>query len=59
MIAKFLGFCDENQIMLPGNYLQYRVVCIPNKIVFAFFHIQGLHIFASTLSDFRQSIRLT
>jgi hypothetical protein len=41
-------------IVLPGNYLHHHVVDIRKKNVFVVFHIQGLHIFASTLSDFRQ-----
>jgi hypothetical protein len=47
------------KIMLPGNYSQHLVVYIPNKNVFVFFHIQGVHIFASTSSDFIQSAWLT
>jgi hypothetical protein len=53
LIAQFLPVCDENQ-----NYSQYRLVYIPNRNCFIFFHIQGLHIFASGLSDFRGSARL-
>jgi hypothetical protein len=43
------------KIMLPENYPQHLVVYIRNRNVFVFFHIQGPHIFASTLSDFRRS----
>jgi hypothetical protein len=40
--------------MFPGNYSQHFVVYIRNITGFVFFQIQGLHIFASTLSDFRE-----
>jgi hypothetical protein len=45
------------KIMLHGNYSKYLVAYIPNINVFVFFHIQGLHISACTLSDFRPSSR--
>jgi hypothetical protein len=41
------------KIMFPGNYLQHHAVYIRNRNRFVFFHIQGLDLFASTLSDFR------
>jgi hypothetical protein len=59
LVMKFLPFCDENQIILPENYLQSPVVHVRNRNVFVFFHIQGLPIFANTLSDFRRSARAT
>jgi hypothetical protein len=40
------------KIILHGNYSKHLVVYIPNINVFVFFYIQGLHISASTLSDF-------
>jgi hypothetical protein len=40
------------KIMLHGNYSKHFVVYILNINVFVFFHIQGLHTSASTLSDF-------
>jgi hypothetical protein len=43
------------KIMLFGNGSQHYFIDIPKRTVFVFFHVQGLHIFASTLSDFRQS----
>jgi hypothetical protein len=46
------------KIMLLGNYSKHRLVDIRNRNCFVFFHIQELHIFPSTLSDFRPSIRL-
>jgi hypothetical protein len=49
---------SSKKIMLSGNYSQHHVVYSRNRHRFVFFHIQGLHIFASTLSDFRRSIRL-
>jgi hypothetical protein len=42
-------------IMLHENYSKHLVVYILNINVFVFFHIQGLHISARTLSDFRRS----
>jgi hypothetical protein len=38
---------------LSGTYSQNYVIYIRNVTIFVFFHIQGLRIFASTLSDFR------
>jgi hypothetical protein len=45
------------KIMPYGNYSRHLVVYIPKTNIFVFFHIQGLHISASTLSAFRSSSR--
>jgi hypothetical protein len=47
------------KIVLTGNYSQHHVVYILNRNVFVFFHSQGLHIFASTLSEIYRSACLT
>jgi hypothetical protein len=52
LLGKFPPPCDENQ-----NYTSWELFathCCLSWIlnIFDFFHIQGLHIFASTLSDF-------
>jgi hypothetical protein len=44
--------------VLPGNYSQHHVVYLANRNCFVFFHIQGLHISANTLSGFRESIHV-
>jgi hypothetical protein len=46
------------EIALLENYSQHHVVYIRDMNAFVFFHVQGLYVFASTLSDFRQSARL-
>jgi hypothetical protein len=54
--ASFARPVTKTEIMLLGNYLQDDVVYIENKY-FPFFHIQGPHVFASTLSGFHWYIR--
>jgi hypothetical protein len=57
LVAKFLPFCDENGSCPPWEFFR-TLCCLYSKMtVFDFFHIQGLHIFAGTLSDFRRSAR--
>jgi hypothetical protein len=45
------------KMMLPENCSKHLAVYIRNRNAFVFFHIQGLRIFASTLSEFRSSSR--
>jgi hypothetical protein len=47
----------KTKIMFSGTYSKHHVVYIPNINVFVFFYIQGLYIFASTLSNFGSSLR--
>jgi hypothetical protein len=57
LLAKFFLSSDENR-SYPPRKLFSTPCCWYLKInIFYFFHIQGLHIFASTLSDFCRSIR--
>jgi hypothetical protein len=57
LVTKFLSFCNEKHSYPPWE-LCATLYCSYLRIsVFDFFHIQGLHIFASTLSYFRWSAR--
>jgi hypothetical protein len=53
----FLSACDENQNCAHWELFATRYYLYSKSNIFSFFHIERLHISASTLSDFPRSAR--
>jgi hypothetical protein len=57
LVGIFLPACNENQNYAPWKLFETQCCLHSKSNIFSFFHIQGLHISASTPSDFCRSTR--